>query len=56
MITLRTPKKVIKPPVQKFNNFWDNRESVETHNARNKKKLVDKARKEKEKNILRKIA
>jgi hypothetical protein len=56
MLSLRTPKKVIKPAVQKLNNFWDNREITETHYARNKKKLVEKARKEKEKQGLRKIA
>lgn len=45
MLTLRTPKKVIKSEVQKVNNFWDNREQI-----------VDKARKEKEKKRLRKGA
>jgi hypothetical protein len=45
MLTLKTPKKVIKPVVQKVNNFWDNREQI-----------VDKARKEKEKKDLRKGA
>ena len=56
MLSLRTTKKVIKPAVQKVNNFWDNRELTETHYAHNKKKLVDNARKEKEKQDLRKIA
>jgi hypothetical protein len=48
MLSPRSPKKVTKPAVQKVNNFWDNREITETHYARNKKKLVEKARKEKE--------
>ncbi len=45
MLSLRMPKKVIKPAVQKVNNFWDNREQI-----------VNKARKEKEKKDLRKGA
>ena len=53
LLSQRTPKKVIKPAVKKVNNFWDNREITETHYARNKKKLAEKARKEKEKQDLR---
>jgi hypothetical protein len=56
MLSQRTAKKVTKPAVKKVNNFWDNREITETHYARNKKKLIEKARKEKEKQDLPKIA
>jgi hypothetical protein len=53
LLSQRTPKKVVKQVVKKVNNFWDNREITETHYARNKKKLVEKARKDKEKQDLR---
>jgi hypothetical protein len=49
-------KLMLKPRTPKVNNFWDNRESAETHYARNKKKIADKARKTKEKKDLQKGA